>query len=169
MCPRAGERVLVLEDDPRVRTLAVLMLSDLGYQVAEAGDAVAAKALLDEGQRFDLVLSDVVLPGGISGPDFALEAAADDPDLRFVFMSGLSCRSGGEQRSPRFGQHPARQALPPREAGERCARDAGTRLTIGFGFGSVIWIAGAFGQPPAVMRCVRRLASSPLFRNLAFG
>ena len=83
-----GERVLVLEDDSRVRRLAVRMLGELGYAVAEAADATAARALLDEGQRFDLVLSDVVLPGGISGPDFALEAAADDPDLRFVFMSG---------------------------------------------------------------------------------
>jgi signal transduction histidine kinase len=83
-----GEMILVIEDDPDVRALAVLMLESLEYQVIDACDATSAQKVLAEGQRIDLVLSDVVLTGGTSGPQFADEARAIYPGLKIIFMSG---------------------------------------------------------------------------------
>jgi len=83
-----GERILVIEDDPDVRDLAVNVLGGLGYRVIEVADAASAHKVLADGQAVDLVLSDVVLPGGTSGPEFAAEARAAHPGLKIIFMSG---------------------------------------------------------------------------------
>jgi CheY-like chemotaxis protein len=92
--PHGGsELILVIEDDPDVRDLAVLMLESLGYQVVEAPDAASADRILAAGHPVDLVLSDVVLPGGISGPDFAEAARRADPNLKIIFMSGYPAES----------------------------------------------------------------------------
>ena len=83
-----GEMILVIEDDPSVRMMTVRMLTDLGYEVTDVGDATAGRIALSEGGRFDLVLTDVVLPGRTSGPEFAAEIEADRPDLKILLMSG---------------------------------------------------------------------------------
>ena len=62
-----GETVLVIEDDPDVRELAVAMLDGLGYRTLDAPLAASARESLER-EKVDLVLSDVVLPGGVSGP-----------------------------------------------------------------------------------------------------
>jgi signal transduction histidine kinase/ActR/RegA family two-component response regulator len=85
-----NEMVLVVEDDPDVRGFAVEMVKGLGYRVIEAADAATARQHLADGARVDLVLSDVVLPGGTHGPEFAKEALSTHPDLKFVFMSGYA-------------------------------------------------------------------------------
>jgi signal transduction histidine kinase len=83
-----GEVVLVVEDDPDVRELAVKMLDGLGYSVIEAPTANTARTALDGAGGIDLVLSDVVLPAGTSGPAFVREARTRYPGLKAVFMSG---------------------------------------------------------------------------------
>lgn len=83
-----NELILVIEDDPDVRILAVAMLKGLGYRVIDVPDAAAAQMILRRDGNVDLVLSDVVLPGGTSGPDFANLARTLDPDLKVIFMSG---------------------------------------------------------------------------------
>jgi len=83
-----NERVLVVEDDPRVRELAVEMLQNLGYRVIGVPDAVSGRAVLERGDKIDLVLSDVVLPGGVSGPALVQEMMRQHPALKVVFMSG---------------------------------------------------------------------------------
>jgi len=83
-----GEVILVIEDDADVRALVVKQLEDLGFRTVEADDAQAAQRALADGTAVDLVLSDVVLPGGTSGPEFADAARAERPDLKFIFMSG---------------------------------------------------------------------------------
>lgn len=86
-----GEVILVLEDDGDVRELAVTILERLGYQVLEAGDANAAMRIVEEeADMLDLLLCDVVLPGGISGPEFAARVKDSYPDLKPVFMSGYA-------------------------------------------------------------------------------
>ncbi len=80
--------VLVIEDDPDVRELAVKTLASLGYRTLEAGEAGNARAVLDGPEQIDLMLSDVVLPGGVSGPEFAREAKSLYPELKLLFMSG---------------------------------------------------------------------------------
>lgn len=83
-----GETVLVVEDDPDVRELAVRIVGGLGYKVIEAGEAASAEAALATSDRIDLLLSDVVLPGKMNGPDFARAARKNHPALKVVFMSG---------------------------------------------------------------------------------
>ena len=83
-----GEVVLVVEDDPDVREIAVKMLDGLGYSVIEAPTAKTARSALDGADGIDLVLSDVVLPAGTSGPAFVQEARARYPGLKAIFMSG---------------------------------------------------------------------------------
>lgn len=86
-----GELILVLEDDPEVRSLAVTALAGIGYRVREAGDAKAATRVLEEeANNLDLLLSDVVLPGGVGGPEFAARAKGLYPKLKIVFMTGYA-------------------------------------------------------------------------------
>ena len=97
--PRAtGESLLVIEDDPEVLDLAVIMLESLGYQVVSAQDGAQALAVLEATPRIDLVLSDVMLPGGLLGPEVIQRARQARPNLRVLFMSGYAdaeARSSG--------------------------------------------------------------------------
>lgn len=88
-----GETVLVIEDDEDVRGLAVELLEGLGYAVIDVADAAAAHQVLENGNRIDVVLSDVVLSGGTSGPKFAEQAQRKFAGLKFIFMSGYSPES----------------------------------------------------------------------------
>ncbi len=83
-----GETILVIEDDADLRELAANALERLDYRTICVADAPSASATLAGGEMPDLVLSDVVLPGGISGPEFAETASALYPDLKVIFMSG---------------------------------------------------------------------------------
>ena len=86
----AGETVLVVDDIPDVRKLVVSQLRSLGYETLEAGDAATAHAVAAGAPRVDLLLTDIVLPGGASG--FALGAAisAARPEMTVLYMSGYA-------------------------------------------------------------------------------
>src|SRR3954454_2489417 len=85
----APSRILVVEDQPDVRDVILLPLRDQGYEVSEAGDADEAIRLLGA-TRFDLLVTDVVMPGSMNG--FALAAAARrlHPGIRAVGVTGYS-------------------------------------------------------------------------------
>ncbi len=83
-----GETILVIEDDPAVRNLAEMMLRNLGYNVICAEDANEARQIVIGRNEIGLVLSDVILPGGASGPEFAEELRAGYPKIKVIFMSG---------------------------------------------------------------------------------
>lgn len=85
-----GETVLVVEDDADVRALTVAMLRNLGYDVLEAGRGAEAIALISAGRRFDLLLTDIVLPDGMNGRELADEVARLSPTTQVVFMSGYT-------------------------------------------------------------------------------
>lgn len=87
--PERRLRALVVEDEASVREVAVAMLRGIGFEVLEAADGVSARMVLER-EHLDLLLSDVVLPGGQRGPDIALEALARQPDLAVLFMSGYA-------------------------------------------------------------------------------
>jgi CheY-like chemotaxis protein len=93
MAARNGERILIVEDDGEVRALVGAMLRSLGYRTMTVEKASQAVALIDDGERFDLVLSDVVLPGGMSGPALAKEIRERGGGPKFVFMSGYPADS----------------------------------------------------------------------------
>lgn len=100
----SGETVLVIEDDPDVRAFVVTVLETLNYRPIEAQDVAAAKKRLEEEPKIDMVLSDVVLPGGVSGPEFAEEMSTADPTLKFAFMSGYSGETLRTRKAPLKGQ-----------------------------------------------------------------
>ncbi len=88
-CPtaRAGETVLLVEDDQGVRQMAAEELRDLGYTVIEAPHALAALERLGEGLRPDILFTDIAMPGGMNGFDLAANAVAGRPDLRVLYTS----------------------------------------------------------------------------------
>jgi signal transduction histidine kinase/ActR/RegA family two-component response regulator len=88
--PRGTERVLVVEDNPPVRKVAVGILQSLGYRVEQAESAPAALAVMKE-QRFDAVFSDVVMPE-MNGIAFAEEVRRLYPDVRVLLTSGFSSK-----------------------------------------------------------------------------
>ena len=85
-----GESVLMVEDDPRVRRITVRRLADLGYTVADAESGPAAMRLLQRDRRFDLLFTDVVMPGGMDGIALAREARRLRPEIKVVFASGFA-------------------------------------------------------------------------------
>lgn len=84
------ETVLVVEDDDDVRTYTVEILRELGYRVIEAHDGPAALRLLERQSRVDLLFSDVVLPGGMTGAQVAAQAKGMRPDLKVLFTTGYA-------------------------------------------------------------------------------
>ena len=84
-----GETVLIVEDDPAVRVLVSAVLSELGYAFLEAGDADSAMPILDSGQRIDLLISDVGLPG-MNGRQLAEIGRQYRPDLKVLFITGYA-------------------------------------------------------------------------------
>jgi CheY-like chemotaxis protein len=85
-----GEVVLVVEDDADVRDLAVRYLTTLGYQVIAAIDGPSAKAALRGLARLDFLLTDVVMPKGMSGIDVAKMVESLFPEAKILFMSGYA-------------------------------------------------------------------------------
>jgi PAS domain S-box-containing protein len=92
-CERGSETVLLVEDDASVRATAVLHLRDLGYHVIEASDGIAARAILETDTTIDLLFTDVVMPGGVTGGQLAKEAQARRPHLKVLFTSGYTSNS----------------------------------------------------------------------------
>ncbi len=85
----AGERVLVVEDDPAVRMLVLDVLETLGYAVEAAADGRAALPLIDTMTRIDLLITDVGLPG-LNGRQVAEIARERHPDLPVLFVTGYA-------------------------------------------------------------------------------
>ncbi len=84
---RAGEIVLVVEDEPVVRRLVIDMLEERGYRLLEAEDGPSALAILQSDQTVDLLLTDVGLPG-LNGRQLADAARVLRPDINILFMTG---------------------------------------------------------------------------------
>ena len=80
--------MLVVEDDKGVRNLTTRILAGLGYQVIDAPDVNSALALLEKTETIDLLLTDVVLPGGLSGVDLVKKSKLILPDLKVIYISG---------------------------------------------------------------------------------
>jgi signal transduction histidine kinase len=94
------ESVLVVEDDPALRKVIVSFLNERNYQVAAAPDGSEALAILDESGQFDLLLSDVILPGEFSGQELAKEITRRQPSIKILLMSGYASDAFEEEGSP---------------------------------------------------------------------
>jgi PAS domain S-box-containing protein len=89
--PRAesGETVLVVEDEPVVRSLIIEVLEDLGYRTLEAADGPEGLKILQSRRRIDLLITDVGLPG-LNGRQLADAARERRRDLKVLFITGYA-------------------------------------------------------------------------------
>ena len=85
----SAETILIVEDDDGVRQYASEILRDLNYQIIEAKDSATALRLLEADKKFDLLLTDVVLPGK-NGRELASEVERRRPGIKIIFMTGYS-------------------------------------------------------------------------------
>jgi CheY-like chemotaxis protein len=91
VAPRgAGEVILLTEDDRALRSGASRVLESLGYRVLAARDGATALALAQKEPRIDLLFTDVVLPGAMSGLELAAELKKRRPEVPALFTSGYS-------------------------------------------------------------------------------
>jgi CheY-like chemotaxis protein len=87
---RGSERILVVEDDQRVREVPASILRNQGYKVVEAEDGEAAIKCLEEGGTFDLLFTDVILTGGMNGVEIAECARRIQPDVKVLYTTGYA-------------------------------------------------------------------------------
>ena len=86
-----SEKILLVEDEPAVRTVTRVVLQRYGYRVLEAESGAAALAQWDaQGGDIDLVVTDLMMPGGLSGRQLAEALLARAPRLKIIFMSSYS-------------------------------------------------------------------------------
>jgi signal transduction histidine kinase len=91
---RGSERILFVEDDDLVREHVRAQLEDLGYRVTAVANGSEAMAALARAERFELLFTDVVMPGGMSGVDLARAAREMRPALEVLFTSGYTGEAG---------------------------------------------------------------------------
>ena len=82
------QTVLVVEDDDDARATLAAMVTELGYRVLEAENGASALPILEQERPVNILLSDVIMPGGMSGVDLARAARKRRPDIRVLFVSG---------------------------------------------------------------------------------
>jgi CheY-like chemotaxis protein len=100
---RGHEKILLVEDNPNVRRTVVRQLRQLGYVTIEAEDGEAALATVERGVEFDLLLTDVVMPGGMNGYELAEKVKEVRPDARILFTSGYTELAEANRDMSRIG------------------------------------------------------------------
>jgi len=88
--PRGDESILVVDDNDAMRTTAARNLAALGYRVRLAADGPTALAILQSGERFDLLFTDIVMPNGLTGYQLAEAARSLQADLKVLFTTGFA-------------------------------------------------------------------------------
>ncbi|MBR0689282.1 response regulator [Bradyrhizobium manausense] len=87
---RGRETILVVEDDPLVQGYVIAQLGSLGYRTLTAGDGASALALVDQGASFDLLFTDIIMPGGMNGRELAEAVRLRRPGVRVLYTSGYT-------------------------------------------------------------------------------
>jgi PAS domain S-box-containing protein len=88
--PGGSEKILAVEDDARVRRVAVSRLIDLGYEVIEAENGAVALERLKQHPDIALLFTDVVMPGGMTGDELAEIVRRERPEIKVLFTSGYA-------------------------------------------------------------------------------
>jgi PAS domain S-box-containing protein len=131
--PGGTETILLVEDEASVRDLACVVLERYGYTVLTAENGRAALDIWRQRKsRIDLVLTDLVMPGGMSGRALAEQLQAERPGLKVIFMSGYSDEIVHRQLDLQSGCRFLQKPYPPRalaEAVRRCL-DSGARPPV---------------------------------------
>ena len=85
-----SERILIVEDDPDVRKIPAAILRDQGYEVVEATNGEDATQRLQDGPPFDLLFTDIVLPGGMDGVEIAEQAQKLQTTIKVLYATGYA-------------------------------------------------------------------------------
>lgn len=117
MAAGGRETILLVEDEPVLRELVAKVLQDYDYNVLEAESGVHALKVWDEHQgKVDLLLTDMVMPGGVSGAELAHRLRQRKPDLRVIYSSGYSSEIVGKNFSEADPVFLAKPYRPPQLA-----------------------------------------------------
>jgi CheY-like chemotaxis protein len=110
------ERILVVEDDPDVRMLTRAVLERNGYSVLTAATGVdGLRRWEDQAGRIELLLTDMVMPGGVSGQDLAEKLRTLQPGLKVIFTSGYSADLAGRELRRSDGQDFLQKPYSPQQ------------------------------------------------------
>jgi CheY-like chemotaxis protein len=85
-----NETILIVEDDALVRSSVITQIQSLGYQTLSAANAAEALMMADDGAQFDLLFTDVIMPGRMNGRQLAEEMAKRRSPLKVLFTSGYT-------------------------------------------------------------------------------
>jgi CheY-like chemotaxis protein len=88
--PEGSERILVVDDNEDLLEVTSAMLTTFGYRVICARNGAEAIQMLESGQQFDLLFSDVVMPNGMSGVELAREAKPLRKGIKILLTSGYA-------------------------------------------------------------------------------
>ena len=88
--PHGNETIMVVEDDALVRNFVTAQLQSLGYRTVGAANGPAALNLIEGGQAFDLLFTDVIMPGGMSGRELAEKVLKLRPGIKVLYTSGYT-------------------------------------------------------------------------------
>jgi len=128
--PLAREKILLVDDDDSVRGVAMQQLTSLGYQVIPASSGREALDLLARNPDVDLLFTDVIMPGGMSGGQVAEAARNVRPGLKVLFASGYFegalVREGNIEASAQFLVKPYRK----KELAQKVEEVLGTRALV---------------------------------------
>lgn len=110
-----SETILLVEDEEPVRNLGRHVLERAGYTVIEAADGIEAKKIWEANrEEIDLLFTDIVMPGGVSGFELASALQEIDPDLGVIFISGYSADIAGRELNLEEGQNFVQKPCSPR-------------------------------------------------------
>ena len=104
----AKARILMAEDEVLVRELALEDLADAGFEVVAARNGDAALAILQEDRNFDLLFTDIRMPGSMDGWELAAEARRLIPHIKVIYATGLDESGEGLGQGDRLIQKPYR-------------------------------------------------------------
>ncbi|MEO8425840.1 MAG: response regulator [Verrucomicrobiota bacterium] len=123
------ETILFVEDEPALRELGRLVLEQYGYRVLEAGaGAEALEVWKQQASTVDLLLTDMVMPGGLNGQELAAQLQADKPGLKIIYTSGHSANLLGKHTGLQAGLNFLPKPYNPQSLGATVRRclDSGT-------------------------------------------
>jgi len=99
------ETILIVDDERDLLELASKYLSDLGYEIKKAENAYKALEILENDSSIDLLFSDVVMPGGMSGYELADQALTKWPSVKILLTSGFTSRVRNSKEPHRFDRN----------------------------------------------------------------
>ena len=114
-----SETILIAEDEPALRRLAARILGNFGYDVLEAGSGVEAiQVWKQHGEKVDLLLTDLVMPDGMTGRELAKQMQTRDSGLKVIYTSGYSPETKETTFVFREGANFLQKPYPPAQLAE---------------------------------------------------